>query len=172
MLRHLTAGDLGIAPESVASDRAATRILPLPGHRCLVGLGQPTFQSMSLLSGNIEVYHGIPDEDTTSGAGMLDHSGDGTVYRYSAELRQAERTYVHQSHGALARSKEAMDHVCAVISEDEQGAPLGGGELGLEAAPRQPGRVATSSTWAPEASMRRPSSGTGTRRMVRGELES
>jgi pimeloyl-ACP methyl ester carboxylesterase len=133
MLRHLTAGDLGIAPESVASDRAATRILPLPGHRCLVGLGQPTFQSMSLLSGNIEVYHGIPDEDTTSGAGMLDHSGDGTVYRYSAELRQAERTYVHQSHGALARSKEAMDHVCAVISEDEQGAPLGGGELGLEA---------------------------------------
>ncbi|UOB08020.1 hypothetical protein MQE23_02555 [Streptomyces sp. HP-A2021] len=132
VLRHVTAGDLGIGRDSVPPDRATAHTLPLPGHRCLVGLGQPTFQSMSLRSGDIEVHHGIPDEHSTAGTSLLDHSGDGTVYRYSAELRQAERTYVHQSHGALARCKEAMDHVCAVISEDEQGAPLGGGELGLE----------------------------------------
>ncbi|MGC4984286.1 lipase/acyltransferase domain-containing protein [Streptomyces sp. DT193] len=132
VLRHLAAGDLAVDSDSVPSDRAAVRTLPLPGHRCLVGLGQPTFQSMTLRSGDVEVHHGIPDEHATAGADLLDHSGDGTVYRYSAELRQAERTYVHQSHGALARCKEAMDHVCAVISEDDQGAPLGGGELGLE----------------------------------------
>ncbi|MFI7178532.1 MULTISPECIES: lipase/acyltransferase domain-containing protein [Streptomyces] len=131
-LRHLGAGDLDVDAGWIPLDRVKDRTGPLPGHRCLVGMGQPTLQSMSLRAGVITTYHGMPDDDPGAGRHLLDHSGDGTVYRYSAELRQAERTYVHQSHGALARCKEALDHVCAVITERPEGAPLGGGRLGLD----------------------------------------
>ncbi|MFH9002037.1 esterase/lipase family protein [Streptomyces afghaniensis] len=139
-------GDRELAEQSQAfrdSQRSAGR--PLPAHRALVGVAQPTVQSMSVengvvrpqfhafeLNGDRELArdrHGIPVRK--------DRGGDGTVYRDAAHPGTGQGqsvAYVPLQHGALAKNSVALRHVRAVITEyePELGPPMGDGEVGLD----------------------------------------
>jgi pimeloyl-ACP methyl ester carboxylesterase len=106
----------------------------LPGHRAVVGVGQPTMTSIALRAGVVETYRHecrhVGDELRRE-----DRAGDGTVYRDSAALPGSSVSYLPQQHGALARTDEAIALIRAVLSErdhEESGPSLGGGELGIE----------------------------------------
>jgi hypothetical protein len=61
-----------------------------------------------------------------------DHGGDGTVYRYAADLPGADEDPVAQHHGALARSKNIIDRICGVLTHvPERETVLGGADVGL-----------------------------------------
>ncbi|MFF4629678.1 esterase/lipase family protein [Streptomyces griseorubiginosus] len=131
-LRELTAADLGLDGLEGGGQLAT----PLPGHICVVGLGQPTHQSMTVNSGQLDLHRHLL-EPGAGGAGTdseyVDHTGDGTVYRYSAQQTGAERFFVHQAHGALARCKETVDHVTGVLTDRPPGPAMGGARIGLDA---------------------------------------
>ncbi|TCO54364.1 esterase/lipase family protein [Actinocrispum wychmicini] len=112
---------------------------PLPGHRALMGVEQPTVQSLTLKDGVVEPrYHtfrvnsdGTLVRDESGGLVRVAGSGDGTVPRNSAELETASP--LAQQHGALARTAEAVDFVRAVITgRDPHAARLGDGDFGMD----------------------------------------
>jgi pimeloyl-ACP methyl ester carboxylesterase len=106
----------------------------------LTGIGQATAQSLQLDAGTARpLRHGFrvhPDGELIRDEhGLLervDRTGDGTVPRVSAHRPGAES--IAQQHGALARTREAADFVCGVITagEIEYGGRLGDGDLGLD----------------------------------------
>ncbi|MFE1443614.1 esterase/lipase family protein [Streptomyces sp. NPDC058739] len=98
----------------------------LPQLRAVVGVGQRTGQSVTLCGGEAEVHELVP-----AGTGITDRRGDGTVYRDAAAPAGEKPFYVPQSHGALARSAEALAHVGATLTERPLGERLGAGEVGL-----------------------------------------
>lgn len=130
-VRELTAPDLGLDEDGWGTRPAP----PLPGHVCVVGLGQPTYQSMTARSGTLRLHRYLAEPawgGEGTGPQQVDHSGDGTVYRYSAQQAGAERYFLYQTHGALARSKETIDHVAGVLTDRQPGPPLGGSRIGLD----------------------------------------
>ncbi|MGW7244238.1 esterase/lipase family protein [Streptomyces sp. NPDC054804] len=150
-------GDRELAEQSQAfrdAQRLSSR--PLPAHRAVVGVAQPTAQSMSVrdgivragyytfeLNGDRELardQHGIPVRK--------DRGGDGTVYRDAAHPSTAGAQsicYVPLQHGALARNSVALRYIRAVLTEyePELGPPMGAGELGLDV----PDCVGPDTTW-------------------------
>ncbi|MFJ9729548.1 esterase/lipase family protein [Streptomyces sp. NPDC101209] len=130
-LRELTAADLGLDTLEESGQPAAQ----LPGHICVVGLGQPTHQSLTVNSGQFRLHRYLL-EPGAGGAGTdceyVDHTGDGTVYRCSAEQEGAEHHFIHQAHGALARCKETVNQVTGVLTR-RLGPSLGGARIGLDA---------------------------------------
>ncbi|MEH0651926.1 lipase/acyltransferase domain-containing protein [Streptomyces scabiei] len=143
-LRPLTAGDL----DANVPAWTAQPLPRLPGHVCVVGMGQPTYQSLTIHDGDLRLHRHLPETDFQDpGAQTLyvDHSGDGTVYRYSAQQSGAERHWPHQTHGALARSNDIINHIVNLITEKPGGPALGGARIGLEAPdmvrPGEPFRV-------------------------------
>jgi hypothetical protein len=80
--------------------------------RPMVGLSQPTVQSARLVGSEVRF------EDTLDN---IDYSGDGTVFRYSAAAAGTTPGYLPQTHGAIAKSPEALTFVEAVLTEE----PLG-----------------------------------------------
>ncbi|TQE30531.1 hypothetical protein Sipo8835_23140 [Streptomyces ipomoeae] len=113
----------------------------LPSHRAVVGVAQPTMQSLRLADGlaheQYVAFRTHPDGTLArDGNGIperRDRAGDGTVYRDSASLGSLATTYLPLQHGALAKDSIALRHVRAVITEqdDELGPPMGAGEIGL-----------------------------------------
>ncbi|MEN8129669.1 MAG: hypothetical protein ABFS45_05645 [Pseudomonadota bacterium] len=133
-LRSVTPGDLeGIGASRELAEAAAATIGKLhsafgdaaerkPPVRCLVGTTQPTLQTVSF-------HDGIPEffEDING----TDHRGDGTVFRFAARPPGVEPAYLPQSHGALAKTQEAVEFVAAVLTERELGEFLAPPGVGL-----------------------------------------
>ncbi|MGW1209932.1 esterase/lipase family protein [Streptomyces sp. NPDC002499] len=125
----------------------------LPGHRAVVGIAQPTMQSLRLEGGIVHTqYVGFrPDTDgglrrTPDGIPERhDRAGDGTVQRDAASLGGAGVTYLPLQHGALAKDSVALRYVQAVLTEpdEELGLPLGAGEIGVVV----PDSVEVGETW-------------------------
>ncbi|GAA3827806.1 hypothetical protein GCM10022403_071260 [Streptomyces coacervatus] len=116
----------------------------LPGHRAVVGVAQPTAQSLRLDSGVVyEQYvsferdgEGELARDPATGIPLRrDRAGDGTVYRDAATLpATVAETWLPLQHGALAKDGVALAHVRAVLTERDRdrGPALGAGGLGLD----------------------------------------
>lgn len=124
-------GDPELAEESYASrDRllAADR----GSLRALVGVEQPTMQSLVLADGVVDEKYYICEEKPMGGFSRIDRGGDSTVYRGSAGTGGVDPVYLPQAHAALAMTEEAIAHVCAVITETRLGPPLGVTAIGME----------------------------------------
>jgi hypothetical protein len=95
------------------------------GVRAVVGVEQPTIQSLSLRAGQVVPQHWAYLPDPVSGAvRAVDRGGDETVYREAA-VGGVEPLYLSQTHGALARTPEAIQHIRAVVTEETLGPWLG-----------------------------------------------
>lgn len=133
-------GDRYLAEES-ASDYQSTLSTELPGHRPIVGVAQPTWQSLQINGGAVDpafsTYRWDGDDelirDEIGRARPFDDQGDGTVWRYSARPQGGPTTMpVAQQHGALAKSREIIKTVVAMVTDqDDLGIRLGEGEVGL-----------------------------------------
>ncbi|MDR6974192.1 hypothetical protein J2X68_000870 [Streptomyces sp. 3330] len=116
----------------------------LPGHRAIVGVAQPTAQSLRLDGGVVyEQYvsfardgEGELARDPATGLPVRrDRAGDGTVYRDAAALSGGGSvTSLPLQHGALAKDGVALAHVRAILTEHDQGLgpALGAGGIGLD----------------------------------------
>jgi hypothetical protein len=138
MARQLTPADVAaiggdgeLAKESWASRRGLSGG-DRSGLRALVGAEQPTMQSLVLADGVAEEKYYICEDDPAGGLSRIDRRGDSTVYRESAAMAGAEPLHLPQTHAALARTEEAIAHVCAVITERRLGPPLGVTAIGLD----------------------------------------
>ncbi|MEV6905852.1 hypothetical protein [Amycolatopsis sp. NPDC051071] len=99
--------------------------------RAVVGVWQPTMQSLVLRDGVVEPKYYTCEHSGTDGVRRIDRGGDGTVYRDSASGGVAP-VYLPQAHGALAKTSEVIAHVQAVLTETELGPPLGATVVGLD----------------------------------------
>ena len=101
--------------------------------RLLIGVEQPTMQSLSVRDG---VLTPLRHTCITDQAGVikerLDLAGDGTVFRRSAAGFGLSPGTLPQSHGAVAATEEAISHVRDVLTNDTAGPPLGPGEIGID----------------------------------------
>jgi hypothetical protein len=125
-------GDRELARESLVrlAKLRSTPPLSVPLH-AIVGVKQPTEQSLVLADGTATMHEYIGSEDPTRGLLRTDRRGDGTVFRDAATLSDTSPTYLPQGHGALPRSEEVLTHVDAVLTARALGPALGGHSLGL-----------------------------------------
>jgi hypothetical protein len=106
-----------------------------PGHVQVVGAHQPTGQSLTVAHGVATAHRytcrpvrrGTKDEIE-----RVDLAGDGTVARESAQLPSTVAMPLAQSHGALAKTSEAILIVNDVLANRSTGPWLGAGEIGVE----------------------------------------
>jgi hypothetical protein len=113
---------------------------PIPEHRLLVGVAQPTSQSFSVRDGVVRGHpygfrrhaDGELMRDRVGRPVEVDHGGDGTVYRYAAAVAGTPEIALAQQHGALPRTTSVIDIAKgAVTGLSDLGAVLGEAELGL-----------------------------------------
>ncbi|MFJ3892069.1 hypothetical protein [Streptomyces sp. NPDC090083] len=102
---------------------------PPPQLRAVVGLNQPTAQSMTIDAGKVNPRNFLRGTD----GGSEDHSGDGTVFRLSATGFTERPGYLSQQHSALAKAPEGLDLARAVLTERDLGPPLGARGVGVDA---------------------------------------
>jgi hypothetical protein len=124
-------GDLDLAQQA-AQWRQGQDSIGLVGHHAIVGVSQPTSQSLILRDGLVQpqwyTLDGVPEQPS-----RVDREGDGTVSRDCAVLPDAGLIPQAQQHGSLARTEEAIRAVLTVLTEREPpGPPMGLGELGLD----------------------------------------
>ncbi|MFI0241840.1 hypothetical protein [Streptomyces sp. NPDC016845] len=139
-VRRLDASDitaLGGHPDLARDSltfHASQQSVPLPDHRAVVGTRQPTYQSLSLSSGQVTAYEAGARQHTDGtlirdAAGNVLHfsaHGDGTVYRDAASLSR-HVSLLPVQHGDLARADSVLDTVADILLEDvPQGPPLPG----------------------------------------------
>lgn len=131
--------------QAAQNDFDALHHVSLPGHRYLEGIAQPTPQSFSIRSGEVDAYeHSYRfDEEgevRRDGDGRLltyDDKGDGTVWRYAARPRSSDgvaaaQLSIAQDHGALSRSNELVKMLVGFVTDQgDLGVRLGEGEVGL-----------------------------------------
>jgi pimeloyl-ACP methyl ester carboxylesterase len=80
--------------------------------RALIGVQQPTFQTVQFHAGTATFAERLRGED---------HRGDGTVYRYSAAPHGVEPLPLPQTHGALAKTEEAIAFIEHVLTDRDLG---------------------------------------------------
>ncbi|MFD8563107.1 hypothetical protein ACFV1N_38025 [Streptosporangium canum] len=131
--------------------------------RAVVGVAQPTTQTLSLSDGILTQHRytfGVhaDGELVRDEHGMLvhiDRAGDGTVPRVSAHRDGAPG--LAQQHSALAKTRESIDLACAVITgaDLDLGGRLGDGDLGVAVPevvlPAQPWSVTVTGADSPAA---------------------
>jgi pimeloyl-ACP methyl ester carboxylesterase len=100
--------------------------------KVLVGIQQPTMQSVTIADGVAEPLFHTCEDDGRGGLRRVDYRGDSTVYSEAAAPQGMEPTYLPQSHSALAKSEEAIANTCAVMTRKRLGPSLGEGGVGLE----------------------------------------
>ncbi|MGW3934903.1 esterase/lipase family protein [Streptomyces phaeochromogenes] len=136
-------GDKELAREAQAFQQRMREHVPeLPGHRAVVGVAQPTAQSLRLDAGVVREQYvafrrngdGELARDRDGIPGRHDRAGDGTVYRDAAYLSSTEPIWLPLQHGALAKDSTAIKYVRAVLTEYDQdlGPALGAGDIGLD----------------------------------------
>ncbi|MEV4517431.1 hypothetical protein AB0K00_51810 [Dactylosporangium sp. NPDC049525] len=122
-------GDRRLAADSLAW-HASVADVGLRGHRAVIGIEQPTAQSLRLAGGVVTV-----DERMYAGQSAgVSRPGDGTVYRDGAALKAAAVSEFAQQHAALAKTDSVLRKVRATLTEhdpDHFGPPMGAGELSL-----------------------------------------
>ena len=118
-------GDLDLATKSIA--RHEQLMSGPPGDlRLLVGVEQPTMQSMSVANGVLTpLMHTCHVDDQGRVVSREDLAGDSTVFRRAAAGFGLSPSTLPQSHGALAATEEAISHVRDVLTNDTAGPPLG-----------------------------------------------
>jgi pimeloyl-ACP methyl ester carboxylesterase len=101
--------------------------------RLVVGVEQPTMQSLSLRDGVVTpLQHTCEVDENGVVKKRVDHRGDGTVFRLAAAAFNLSPGTLPQSHGAVAATEEAISHVRDVLTNDTAGPPLGPGEIGID----------------------------------------
>lgn len=120
-------GDGELAEASFALQRSLAK-LGTDGLRTVVGIDQPTMQSMRLVRGVV-----VPQNHLVEAGTRTDHLGDGTVYVEAALGGVEPASYLPQSHAGLARAPEAIAAVVAVLTRQRLGPPMGGTGVGLDA---------------------------------------
>jgi hypothetical protein len=136
--RCLDASDisaLGADPElwkASATWHAELRPSTLAGHVRVVGTHQPTVQALTIRDG-IATGHRYTCTPAANGViARVDQAGDGTVPRVSGTLPGSVAQPLAQTHGALARTAEAVVIASDVVADRDTGPWQGGGQLGLE----------------------------------------
>jgi pimeloyl-ACP methyl ester carboxylesterase len=124
-------GDEHLAADAFAR-AALVAELALPGHVQVVGAHQPTTQSVRLEAGVASGQQYTCKPAAGGGIERVDLGGDGTVYRESAQLVGIAAMPLAQSHGAIARSDEAVIAVVDALTDRRTGPWLGAGNLGLD----------------------------------------
>jgi pimeloyl-ACP methyl ester carboxylesterase len=124
-------GDEHLAADAFAR-AAQVAQLALPGHVQVVGAHQPTMQSLRLDGGLALGQRYTCKPAAGGGIERVDLGGDGTVYRESAQLHQVAAMPLAQSHGAIAKSDEAIIAVIDALTDRRTGPWLGAGEIGLD----------------------------------------
>lgn len=136
--RHLEAADIdalggdGELARQAFARRARLHAKQLTKQHSVVGVQQATIQSVSIADGVAEPLFYTCLDAGQGGLHRVDRRGDSTVYRDAAAPQAAQPAYLPQSHSALARSEEAIAHVCAIMTGRNLGPPLGEGGVGLE----------------------------------------
>jgi len=119
-------GDGELAAASFAMQQALAKAGP-DGLRTVVGVAQPTMQSMRLVRGVV-----VPQRHIAEAGVRTDHRGDGTVYLEAALGGVEPVSYLPQSHAGLARTPEAIAAVTAVLTRQRLGPPMGAAGAGLD----------------------------------------
>ncbi|MGW3231697.1 esterase/lipase family protein [Kitasatospora sp. NPDC001095] len=114
----------------------------LPGHRAVVGVAQPTVQSMRLKEGMVHAQYvtfrthsdGRLVRDAVGVPQRVDLAGDGTVYRDSGSLGGPAVTHLPLQHGPMSRDSDVIRHVRNVITSPDEplGPPMGDRQIGLD----------------------------------------
>jgi pimeloyl-ACP methyl ester carboxylesterase len=124
-------GDEELAAEALERAARVSQVA-LPGHVQVVGAYQPTMQSLTLDAG-VALGQQYTCKPTADGRiQRVDLAGDGTVYRESAQLHPVAAMPLAQSHGAIAKSNEAVIAVVDALTDRRTGPWLGAGEIGLD----------------------------------------
>jgi Lecithin:cholesterol acyltransferase len=120
-------GDAELAETSFAMQRTLAK-LDTDGLHTVVGVEQPTMQSMRLVRGVV-----VPQRHIVETGGRTDYRGDGTVYVEAALGGLDPVSYLPQSHAGLCKAPEAMAAVVAVLTRRRLGPPMGAAGVGLDA---------------------------------------
>jgi hypothetical protein len=122
--------DRALAEQAFAWHASVSDVTPKE-HVQVVGAHQPTAQAITLEAGTASA-HSYTCSPTGTGIDRTDLGGDGTVPRESAQLPHGAAVPLAQSHGAIARSREAM-LIARDLFEDRRTGPWqGAGEYGLD----------------------------------------
>jgi hypothetical protein len=124
-------GDAELAAEALQRSALVAEV-GLPEHVQVVGAHQPTVQSIVLDAGTVQGRLYTCKPAAAGGLERVDLAGDGTVYRESAQLHTVAAMPLAQSHGAIARSDEAVIAVVDALTDRRTGPWLGAGDLGLD----------------------------------------
>lgn len=119
-------GDGELAEASFTMQHALAK-LGTDGLRTVVGVDQPTMQSMRLVRGVV-----VPQSHLVEAGKRTDHRGDGTVYVEAALGGVHPVSNLPQSHAGLARAPEAIAAVVAVLTRQRLGPPMGDTGVGVE----------------------------------------
>jgi pimeloyl-ACP methyl ester carboxylesterase len=119
-------GDRELAEASFGMQRTLAR-LGTDGLRTIVGVEQPTMQSMRLVRGVV-----VPQRHIVEDGVQTDHRGDGTVYLEAALGGVQPVSYLPQSHAGLSRAPEAIAAIVAVLTRQRLGPPMGATGAGLD----------------------------------------
>ncbi|MCG5213111.1 hypothetical protein MBA17_07505 [Streptosporangium sp. KLBMP 9127] len=141
--RRLTAADVaGLGGDAELAGQALERRARLLGAGGqagwpelwpLVGVRQPTLQSVTLTGEGLRAARYSLRPSESGGVVRSDAGGDGTVYQDAACPAGLRPLFLPQSHGALAARAESIIHACTVIASRERGPWLAGDvQLGLE----------------------------------------
>jgi len=124
--------DIGGDPELAADSLRLHEMVAEPssdGLSTVVGVFQPTMQSMRIEAGVVLPQWHLPAASSESGA--IDHGGDGTVYVEAAYGGVEPIASLPQSHAGIARSPEARAVVAAKLVRGRLGPPMGEPHLGV-----------------------------------------
>lgn len=133
-------GDLATA---AFDHRTELELLPISGHRPLIGVEQPTLSSLDIREGRAEgLFHTFSvDNDgelhrhRSGSLKRFPGLGDGTVPRNSAVPRTNHDVFpLPQQHGPIVRADEAITFVIDTILHrgTDFGQRLGQGEIGIQ----------------------------------------
>lgn len=125
-------GDATLAQESLARHDALMK--GESGNlRIMVGVEQPTMQSMRLAGGMVTPQrHTCEVDDSARITKRVDTGGDSTVFRRAGSAFGLSAASLPQSHGALAKTPEAIAYVRDVLTNDIAGPPLGMTAIGVD----------------------------------------
>jgi hypothetical protein len=123
-------GDRDLAEASAYWRERIAEVVPA-GHVQVVGAHQPTIQALTI-SGGVAIGHSYTCRPRIGcGIERVDLSGDGTVPRESAQLPQGPAIPLAQSHGAIARTSEAILIAQDTLADRRTGPWQGAGTIGV-----------------------------------------